>query len=734
MVYGLGQQPNNNVPYMGIKDVIPEGAQNIGAAAGETAKEAASSVASYSSANPLLQSAQGANENKGKAAAYFGGTAALFTAVNIWLNKVGGPLSKQWDKSLYGTLEKAGNGVIGKAIDRAIDNKGVINSLAKGLGRVKNVILNKLPFLTTPTECVWPSAKTQLAGVMSRSTNDYGAIISDILKGGKNIEGSIDLGAFGKALGQTFENTDAAEKFLKQIKDDPKKYKDAWISIVDFFKDKTDIVRHSPETQLTIPLLGIKIGKPFNMPKFIQRHTSGAQISNKIKSTLRLDNPEQVKKVFGEGSTRLGRFLPKAFSASLEGVTSGHAGWLLTFIMAAQFFSTTIRDTVEAPKGEKLTTFTDGLAKNIVPVGAAFLYCMPQNAVGGMKYMGIAKGLTEHQGAVGAWKTAYKAINEKIASGAFRNYAEYKGEVASALKLLKGDSKWWQKPFRAIGNFMSTGQEAIKPWSHTAHAMQNGEAVKQGLKFMDKLSGLKYKLQTNGGGIMRLVLGMLIVAPFIANIFTKLNSKIFGKTTKIKEEEAKKKADKEAKKLAKEQAKNAPKIDMESLAQRLMKHPELIAELEKDPQMMQQIAKNPQILALLLDEVEATVGANNPAATKPMLSPALQERLRNNPQVPQAPQVQQAPISQSAQQWQTPQPMQQPMQQNNMDATAKQPAPSVMSTPAKEQPQEPVRNYVPSSTPITLKNQTANGFEAKVNDAISRAERAEANAMKFLSF
>jgi len=777
MVNGLGQQ-YNSIQHTGIRDYVSEDAQNniktVAKGAEEAATGAAQGIVEYNqSSNPILGMAVGAKNDSGKSGLYTAGTAAGFVGLNIWLNK--GTLSKEWDKSLYGTLERFGDR-IGKPIKEFLE-KHSSGKLSGNLKGAKNWFFDKVPFLTTPTKNTWEMAKSQLTGLAGRTVNDYVPMATKVLQEGKNANeiikglGVANVDAALEIFKNTAGNEDKIKNLLQILSDNksgikPKEMLDilegSKNNAVNFKEIMNGMSKHfgknSADDALTVlkeitseggknrealrnfakavdsdkikivgkkaSLFGIPLPKP--IAEFFTRTTNGNHISNKIVSSIGSDTAK----------TKLGKTLPRVFSNAFEGITSGHAGWTLTFIMAASFMGSVIKDTVDAPKGEKLTTFMDGLTKAVIPVGFAFLYAAPQNIVGGMKYIGMGakgSGKAGHQAAVNLFQNGLKTLNEQVDAGSL-NFSEYTIKAKELKTMLKGNAKWWQKPFKAVGNLISMGQERIKPLKL---APLNGN--KLGYRVADTINTLKYQLKGKGGGLLRLAIGIAALSPLIYSVGSKIVYKIFGKPKKVQEEEAakktakaEKKAQKEAKKAAKEAAKNAPPIDPQKLAERLQQHPELAATIENSPEILEQISQNPQLLIELLDEADKMKGVT----TTPNrgVSPAMAEYLKNNPKA--------APASAPAQTY-TQQQVNQPtpqafnptnLNQNNMNATPKQPVPSgIGENPAQAPIAEPQRSYVPSAEPFKkLSEGQAEEIKPEVNNALLKAERAEAEAMKYL--
>ena len=102
---------------------------------------------------------------------------------------------------------------------------------------------------------------------------------------------------------------------------------------------------------------------------------------------------------------------------------------------------------------------------------------------------------------------------------------DIKQSTKKAIKELRGaGSKWYLKPFRAIGRIMDFGTERIFP--HLKTGKNLGFWAKTG-NFL-KLAGHKLK---GGAGIGRMIFAMAILGPILAKPVVKVSHLIFGKPT-----------------------------------------------------------------------------------------------------------------------------------------------------------------------------------------------------------
>ncbi|GBF22913.1 hypothetical protein tpqmel_0317 [Candidatus Gastranaerophilus sp. (ex Termes propinquus)] len=724
---GLNKYPYDNVTHGSLRERlgetvqnsnIKEGVQQGAASAKEGATHAAEGIADLNKSNPMLDML---GMKDAKSAACTLGTFGTFAAGNTLLNK--GTLSKEWSKSIYGSLQKAGD-TVGKPLDKAL------NPVANALSRVGSKIADIFPFIKTPMRTEAQMAQTTVSGMLGRTVNDIGDVLTNARFKVEGLSNYADIFKNDNAFKTFCQNKglsatdDAAKSFIQTIKNNPLDNKKSWEQVARFFKEKGDTVKFIDNGAKTkLPLLPIHIPSSISdkIP-FFQRKVNGSQIANKLQS------------ITGSNAvSRVGKALPKFFSTAFEGVSSGHTYWMGSFFMSAAFFAQTIKDTMDAPKGEKFKTFADGFAKVVMITAAPALYAMPMNTLGGLKYTGIAKGGTAHKAAVGKYRDMLANFN---ATAAGKTPFEYQQGVKALKATLKGDSKWFHKPLRAIGKIASFGQESIAPRQFAGKVAGTGHVL------MDKIAKLGHKSKGFAGGLMRFAVGFAIVMPLIQKVLIKPVHAAFGKPQKLIDEEAEAKATKEATKAEKAAAKNSLNVlDSEALAQRLAEHPELVEELNSNPEAAQAIMQDPNMLAALLDEADKMKAAQQGQSghtqmaptMAPVMSPALQERLRNN----------QAPMAypqQPLQPQQPPQPAQpfmpQQMQYNDINTVPKQPVPQGYNPAAAEHtasqtPPEPKRSYVPSSEPVKLTPKAA-ALDQKVNSAILKADAAEERAMRYL--
>lgn len=198
-----------------------------------------------------------------------------------------------------------------------------------------------------------------------------------------------------------------------------------------------------------------------------------------------------------------------------------------SIIYFANVLKTAFKETKEAPKGEKLSTFTHILFSDWAPL----LVWQPATKLaynlGGNKYRGMTvearKKLADIVKTANADKNisaeALKMANlqkKLLLKGGSATQADNlakKGleEATKYVKNFKGklDLKWWEKPLKAVGQFLTSSLDDIKGATN--------------------LQKVGKKLKGFGSGAMRFVLILFVLQPLLQKPITKLGHMIFGK-------------------------------------------------------------------------------------------------------------------------------------------------------------------------------------------------------------
>lgn len=688
----------------GVNDKLPTGVQNFDA---KTAAEQ----------NGMVNNIENKEFNK-TTVALTGGFWAGFAGLCTWLNNT--KFRGDYNDSLLGKIGKFGDNVTNgvKKTFKIGDGKG---SVENGLKTSKNWLLDKFAFLKTPTKPLNTFAKSQANGIVSYTVSDIVGVIRTHIEDG---------GDFSKLFAKG-TSKEAALDLLGKISNDPKASVKELDNLVTNLKNSNVAMETKKLMSFRLPFTKTRINIP--NPKPFARTVTGQEAANKLTGVCG-DFLEQNKGAV----TKLGKGSTKTFAKTLEGLTNGYAGGKLMIVLQAFIFAQAVDKAVKAPKGEKFSTFMNEVTRDFGMFLTLPLQVKTLSQVGALKYTGMGKDLVNQKAAVGAFRDKLDDFNKLAKNGAFTDHKAYKTALKEVKGTLKAGSKWWQKPFKMVGNLFSTGLETPAAFRLTKEAAQNAKFSQKLLSVGSKFAN---QLKRKGGGFGRFAVAMFVVSPIIGKGIEKVSQKLFGKTTAAKEEEAKAKAEKEAKKQEKLNAQNPTgglNMSQEELVKKLSENPELVARLQNDPKLMEQVAKNPALLVQMLSEPAAPQGARSSEAN---LSPALRERLAANgktvPQHAQPPQaggvqpMQPQPAAPQTQGAPTAAPM-----QNSQTQIPTTPAPNIQQSPNQAPaaaPVEPQRTYVPSSKAVAVNNTTTTPEQqGKLQDIYAKADRAEAEAMKYL--
>ncbi len=589
MVSGI--PTNSNMTYGALKDRVP---QNVNAVLPENVQNL--------NAQDIQQSAQNTPTGSAASSMFELSTRGKIMTGGFWAAFVGfcSLLNKNFRKEDYNSTMLGKIGSFGDKVSNGISKSGagkVANTIKNG----KNWVLEKLPFLTTPTKSVNSMARMQANGMVGYQTSDIMDMISRGLD--NNPEVARGFGLSDDVAIKAFKDK------LSKFRNDPREYIDEIDNLVTTLKsDGLKNVKFSsgkgtnPLSQITNKIFG--------------RQVTGAEMANKTIGAM-----GDKFKINTGATTTLGKKLTSGFTKIIEGTTNGYAGGKVAIIIQAMITAQALDKAMKAPKGEKFKTFANEMSNDL---GAFLLIPMQMklsNTANSIKYMGMGKGVAGQKAAVSAYRNQLTKINEGLAAAAkdATKYtrAQYLADKKVAKELLKGGSKWYHKPFKAIGRVLSTGLESIKPY--TADLSVGGKAVAKTGNFLKRFAG----------GAGRFAIVMLVISPFIGKIVSKVSSTIFGKTTEMKKEEAEAKAAKEAKKQAKAnqnmQATELTEAETNELTARMMGSPEVIQSLEGNEQALMAVMQNPRALLETLREYdaqkEAAMGQNK--ADEIMQNPTL---------------------------------------------------------------------------------------------------------------
>lgn len=213
---------------------------------------------------------------------------------------------------------------------------------------------------------------------------------------------------------------------------------------------------------------------------------------------------------------------------------------LFSIIYFANVLKEAAKETKEAPKGEKLSTFTHILFADWAPLMVFQPATKLAYNLGGNKYRGMTvearKKLAEVVKTANADKNitaeALKLANLKkklLLKGGTAQQADDLAKMAldkadDFVKTFKTnlDLKWWEKPLKSAGKFLAGALDDIKGGS--------------------TLQKIGKKAKGFGAGAMRFVLILFVLQPLLQKPITKLGHMIFGKPeTYLKKKEAEEK-------------------------------------------------------------------------------------------------------------------------------------------------------------------------------------------------
>lgn len=349
--------------------------------------------------------------------------------------------------------------------------------------------------------------------------------------------------------------SDAIQRVLEKITEDGKTNLDKFgISLTEFEELKKH--PHKPENikklieifekqgpnayceiPWEIPMTGIKLNKIH--PKAVNKFYYSSY-ANKLRAF------ENGNKTF------IGKKLPGTMLRVIEGITNGTAGGKFAVFMAAMFIAGSIKDAINAPKGDKVSTFAES---NVNGIGFYMLmpFCIGLlHKFGGLKYIGMSKEKVEN------YRKALEEFNKKAVSGSFVNKAEYNTAKNELKDMLKGDAKilktdafgtkmtkWFKdalnKPLRRAAKIVTVGIEVPKPFS--AVAIEKGEKFWK-TKFPRIINGEKWYTLQKGLGFLRFPLIAFAISPPFINLATRASHLVFGRPAKslLDKEEEKPKA------------------------------------------------------------------------------------------------------------------------------------------------------------------------------------------------
>ena len=238
----------------------------------------------------------------------------------------------------------------------------------------------------------------------------------------------------------------------------------------------------------------------------------------------------KVKSIFAPTS-KLGKFLPKMSKLGMRGLTFG--GGLFNSLFVAFFLGDAVKNTIDAPKDQKVGTAVHGLMDAMSWVIAMPIALKGMHAVNGLKNLG------KSEAQVKAYEAALKTFNESAKAGLFKSHAQYNRAWAGveALKNAGTAPKGFKKVLSKVASFLSIGLGQKEAFRRNTEGLTG--AAKRAAKMANFKGKLPNFLRNCVGYPLRFALYMVVFQPIVDKIFSGITSAIFGKAydpEKIKEE------------------------------------------------------------------------------------------------------------------------------------------------------------------------------------------------------
>lgn len=424
--------------------------------------------------NPLLNAAANPTDNPLKFLATAGiSTAALMGINNIINNSL---QTKNYDDTLFKKIEKE--------IDK-FANKPKVNDFLNKLGNLKTGaknLINKSEILKTLTQ------KPSIGGpqVQSQAASVKGHLASRALEAMKKYKQK-----YKAATGNEFKEFDAILK--KAEKDSYKYYDEIMKAIRGSSADLTKVIEKRPWWGLGL----------------VKNKVSLQEILNK---DILIKNYKIAGKTLGQ---KVSGYLMRGAECLTNGLFSGKFQVLIQAMMIAQAAS----EASKAEKGEKFSTFMASFAELASFIATMGLQMRVVNHLAGLKNIGMSPA------DVKKYQKAMEIANKAAKYGDKKAYAKMCMVMENLKKTAKANTKWYQKPFKWIGNIVSYGRikETLKPLKSS--------------KAATVFAKIPYGLKVGLGYAGRIALVMGVVIPIFSGIAKKLSYTIFGKPVKTLERE-----------------------------------------------------------------------------------------------------------------------------------------------------------------------------------------------------
>ena len=317
-----------------------------------------------------------------------------------------------------------------------------------------------------------------------------------------------------KLLKKILENTEylSVDKELTKLihlaeKDSYKYKKEIIQKIEEYAKDPAlkNKILHSNGGSMFMP--------KWMIPKFLREKVTFNEILNKYKL---INNYKTLNSSFGAK-------LSGGMFRSIEALTNGLVGGKMGVLLQALFIGQSLKSAVDAPKGEKVSTFMEELVSMMAYTLTMGIQMRALNSVAGLKFLGMdKKDYKNYHRAVSLAKKAAKA-------GDAKNYYKLKNIIKGYETRANGNLKPWQKPVKWIGQLLSIGRvrESVRPLK----VKPKNLAQVPFTALRNTFAALPHKLKAVGGFVGRTALIMAVISPIFSNWAVKISHKIFGKPT-----------------------------------------------------------------------------------------------------------------------------------------------------------------------------------------------------------
>lgn len=251
-------------------------------------------------------------------------------------------------------------------------------------------------------------------------------------------------------------------------------------------------------------------------------------------------------------ATKLGKFLPKAAKLGMRGLTFG-GGFFNCLLMLGFFLGDAVKNTLDAPKDQKVATGVHGLFDAMSWVVAMPLAVKGMHAVNGLKNL----GKTEAQ--VKAYETAYKEFKEKTKACGFASKAEHEAAWQNVQRLKNAGTKpkgiKWVLSKLATFTSIGLGQkprykEATASFGFLGSNIKNWAKPDNLKKIAGNFKRIIPNMPKNWIGYpLRFALYMFAFQPIVDKLFTLPIKAMFGKPYEPEAEHEKLEKEQEAAQL-----------------------------------------------------------------------------------------------------------------------------------------------------------------------------------------